>query len=1230
MRNNPICKINRLIITLLLSFFSFGLLHGQEQIGGIINNYAKVNSIAPGYVIISDLAQASQFASGDYVLIIQMQGVGIQTTQGSYGINVQSVLGEPGGYEILVVQAVNYGSGRIDFTRNVYLNTYDVAGNVQLIKVPFYDSPVVTTALGCQSWNPAAGTGGVLALMASKKLTLNADIDVSGEGFVGASGVSGIGECVFTNETANNHDSYPLTWNNAGLKGEGVAIHDQYGVLLYPAHAKGQGRNFTGGGGGNGKYAGGGGGSNRGKGADGGLENALQCSNDPRDGGYGGMNIIGTVIQQGIFAGGGGGASTQATGSVATAGGNGGGIVIIIADTINGNNHTIRSNGIAASDAVIDAGAGGGGAGGSLAIFFRQVAGNTSLNSNGGNGGGNSGGFGEGGGGGGGLIWLSSSSVPSSVSNASVSHGTPAPTIPTEGEGEIKFNFSPNLNGFLFNTVWSARTDNRTDSVCSNVLYGQIRGTSPVGGTAPYTFTWESSTTSASAGFSTAPGTNNLQNYTPPALLTQTTWFRRVVRDNGATITDVSLPVQVIVHPAISNNVIGNPDTLCYGQNPSLLNSLLTLQNGNGIYTFSWEYSTDNLIYNSAGEISENYLPPPGMTQTTWFRRVVNSGSCINTSNVVRINVLEPISNNSIISPDQEICQGMTFDNLSGTVSPALTGGDNAYRFRWEVSTNGSTWVTGTGINNTSDYNPDENAPLFPGVGYFRRVVLSGSNDVCENTSEPVILGEYPPVTNNSVISADQTICSGAVPLQISATVPAGGKGPGTYTFTWQDSSKVHSWADIPGFTGLTAGDLVPDAITDTTSYRRITYSSACIDISNPVTVNVHKPVSNNIISLLAGGTNDTTICNGAIPNFLTGNLPSGGTDIPGDYSFQWEISTDNTQWTDIVTSATSRSYQPSLLNATTWFRRKATSGECFSESLPIKINVLPLIINNTISADQVVCKGDSPDILTQDNGTALSGGAGQASYSFSWEQSTDGTSWTPASGTNDSSNGSYQPPVMIRTMKYRRNVNSGPEGCCFSTSNVVELVLDSLPPGTTINAGPDTAYYSFDFIYQMDADPVPPGSAGEWSLLEGSGSFDDATENDTKVAGLSIGLNKFLWTITRGACKLEDMVEILVYDLVIPEGFSPNNDPDGYNNTFMIRGLDLINQEAELIIINSAGTEVFSTSNRNGSEWREWDGKNSKGIDLPEGTYYYLLKITSKLNDQIFKKSGFVILKRY
>lgn len=1232
MRHNLVFHIIKTKL-LLLTFFCIGniSLFGQAQnIGGVINRYARVTSFGAGYVMISDLAQAAQFAVNDYVLLIQMQGIGIQTAQGSYGINIQSVLGTPGGYEFLIVQSVNTTTGRIGFTRTTYLNQYNVNGNLQLVKVPLYNSSVITTNLTSQPWNSVTGTGGVVALFVAGRLTMNAGIDASGQGFLGAQPVSGIGECVFTNELANNHDSYPQSWNNAGLKGEGAAIHDYSGVLLYPDHAKGQGRNFSGGGGGNGRYSGGGGGSNRGKGGDGGLEKYVpgQCGDDPRDGGYGGMNIMGTAVQNGLFAGGGGGSSTQASGSSASAGGNGGGIVIVIADTITGNNHSILSTGATALNSVSDAGAGGGGAGGSVSLAFQVLTGQMTISSRGGNGGANPGGFGQGGGGGGGLIWLSSSSLPASVTGASVIGGTPAPSSASEGTGEIKFNYVPALNGFLFNSIHSAATGNQTDSICSDTPFGQIKGTLPVGGTPPYTYQWQRSTTSATSGFASAPGVNNQRNYTPPANLTVTTWFRRVVTDNGASITDISLPVTIVVHPYIKNNTIGNPDTLCYGQNTQILHSLSPLSDGNGKYAFNWESSTDNVNFTSASGTTESFQSPSGLVQTTWYRRNVTSGSCKSVSASVRINVVPVIQNNTITPGPQEICAGTQFTNLTGTVSPVLSGGDNTYRFRWESSADGSNWVTATGTTAGSGYDPAETASYFPGQQYFRRVVFSGSNNVCVNASPSVLLSEYPVITNNYLTPADQIICSGSTPMQITGSLPLNGKGNGSYTYTWQDSTRSHSWTAIAGQTGVTSPNYIPSALSDSIRYRRIVYSSSCSSISRPVRINVHKPISNNSVSLLSGGAADTTLCSGGQPHLLTGTVPAGGTNIPGDYVFQWFSSPDNINWSAISESGNGRNLQPPQLTVTTYYRRRVTSGQCTSESGQLKISVLPALSGNTISSDQTVCKSDTPEPLIQASGIILSGGSG--SFSYLWEESRDGIVWNAATGTNNSSNGSYQPPVMTRDMNYRRIVRSGNHDCCINTSNQIRLLIDSLPPDYTIDAGQDTLIYSFDNTFVTDAYPAVSGGTGKWSVAEGSGSFQNETDNRTTVSGLSGGTNKFRWTVTRGACKVEDVVEVVVNDIFIPEGFSPNNDPEGYNNTFEIKGLDLENQTAEIIIISGSGTEVFSTSNRNGNEWQNWDGKNLKGHDLPEGTYYYLIKITSLRNKQVFKKSGFVILKRY
>jgi len=163
-----------------------------------------------------------------------------------------------------------------------------------------------------------------------------------------------------------------------------------------------------------------------------------------------------------------------------------------------------------------------------------------------------------------------------------------------------------------------------------------------------------------------------------------------------------------------------------------------------------------------------------------------------------------------------------------------------------------------------------------------------------------------------------------------------------------------------------------------------------------------------------------------------------------------------------------------------------------------------------------------------------------------------------------------------------------------------------------------------------MSADPPWSGATGVWRLISGSGTGDieDTSDNMTMISGLSLGLNRFEWTVTLGACVRSDIVDVNVYNIVVPEGFSPND--DGLNDLFVIIGLDTEKQIAELTIINSAGAKVFETSNRTGSEWKDWDGKTTAGDNLPEGTYYYLLRLTSKGNDQVFRKSGFVILKRY
>jgi gliding motility-associated-like protein len=162
-----------------------------------------------------------------------------------------------------------------------------------------------------------------------------------------------------------------------------------------------------------------------------------------------------------------------------------------------------------------------------------------------------------------------------------------------------------------------------------------------------------------------------------------------------------------------------------------------------------------------------------------------------------------------------------------------------------------------------------------------------------------------------------------------------------------------------------------------------------------------------------------------------------------------------------------------------------------------------------------------------------------------------------------------------------------------------------------------------------MNAHKPLNGETGAWDILNnGTSTIDDSSGYNTTVRNLAVGENSFLWTVSKGQCKLADSVNIQLLEDFIPQGFSPNG--DAWNNTFVIEGLNQDDNYIDLSIVNGAGTEVFKTSNREPQIWTDWNGRNSRGADLAEGTYYYMLKITSKTNGQVFKRSGFIVLKRY
>jgi gliding motility-associated-like protein len=388
---------------------------GGQNISNIINAYTPVLAFNPCNNSLT-VENANAYFAGDTVLMIQMKGAEInESNNASFGSIID--YHNAGNYEFNIIKAK---TGNLIELKYRITRQYDIPnGKVQLIRVPYYASPIVTGTLTCLPWD--GNKGGVLVLNARDTITLNAKINVSGKGFLGGAGFNSSNPVLncFENEYIYSSTSQVI----AGLKGESIAS-------LASSVIRGKGAPASGGGGGLGHNSGGGGGANAGSGGFGGYQ-LDNCGSSPFDNrGVGGRALVYSSATNKIFLGGGGGAgNADNPNNYNPTGGNGGGIIIINANFLNSNGNLIEANGDNGIACTIPAnpdchdGMPGGGGGGSVLLNVNQFIGNSIVQKKGGNGANMTssvstvGRIGPGGGGGGGLLFIKSPSLPGSINS---------------------------------------------------------------------------------------------------------------------------------------------------------------------------------------------------------------------------------------------------------------------------------------------------------------------------------------------------------------------------------------------------------------------------------------------------------------------------------------------------------------------------------------------------------------------------------------------------------------------------------------------------------------------------------------------------------------------------------------------------------------------------------------------------------------------------------------------
>ena len=541
----------------------------------------------------------------------------------------------------------------------------------------------------------------------------------------------------------------------------------------------------------------------------------------------------------------------------------------------------------------------------------------------------------------------------------------------------------------------------------------------------------------------------------------------------------------------------------------------------------------------------------------------------------ITVTVLAPLVSGTV-SGTQSINYNTAPAALSSTAPSGQTG---SYTYQWQSSANNNTWTNITGAT-TSGYSP----PALTATTYYHLVTSSGGYSATSNAATVTV---YPQLVAAAVSPANQTINYHTAPT-LSAATASGGSG--TYSYQWQSSPNNASWTNI---TGATALSCTPAAITATTYYRLAATSNGVTVNSNTATIAVYP-------QLVPGTVTPTsqTINYNTSPAALTSAAVTGGN---GTYTYQWQSAPDGVNFTNI-SGATTLSFTPPALTATTYYRMLAVSNGAMTNSNTATVTVYPQLVAGTVSpSSQSINYNTNPAALSS---AAATGGSG--TYSYQWQSSANNTTWTNITGAAALS---YSPTALTATTYYRLAVTSNSVtiyGSSATVSVYPQLAAGTVTPSTqTINYNTTPAALSsaaatggsgtYTYQWQSSADN------STWTNITGATapSYSPATLTATTYYRLTVASN--------GLTVNSNTATIAVYPQLVPGTVTPTSQSINYNSA-----------PAALSSTSSTGGSGSYTyqwqSSPNNSTWTNISGATALLFSPPALTAqtYYRLLVTS------------------
>ncbi len=199
------------------------------------------------------------------------------------------------------------------------------------------------------------------------------------------------------------------------------------------------------------------------------------------------------------------------------------------------------------------------------------------------------------------------------------------------------------------------------------------------------------------------------------------------------------------------------------------------------------------------------------------------------------------------------------------------------------------------------------------------------------------------------------------------------------------------------------------------------------------------------------------SICSGTTNTFNMA-APTGGSE---PYTYKWEQSVNNASWSNASGIYTTQTYTTQALVSDMYYRRIVTDA-CgtthTSVSAKVIVTTTPV---QTSPSPAAICSGDTYTISPGD----ATGGSG--SYIYQWEQSANGSTWSPVAGGNSSlftigngTSGSYNFPINTNyRYSYTQQIFDASELTGLSVNNLITSLAFQYIYSTAQTKNPVTIY---------------------------------------------------------------------------------------------------------------------------------------------------------------------------